>query len=74
MRKDGTIEATIDCLNSETDLNLIDRVLNLLAQLISAGIKFNQVEMEKLKTGFQKVEPLKDRLNEDDYLTVKYVL
>ncbi|CCD22935.1 Hsp70 nucleotide exchange factor FES1 NDAI_0A07810 [Naumovozyma dairenensis CBS 421] len=74
LRKDGILETTINCLNTEIDLNLIDRVLNLLAQLIAAGIKFNEDELENLRTGFEKIESLKDRLNEDDYLVVKYVL
>lgn len=74
LRKDRIIESTIDCLDNETDLNVIDSVLNFLSQLISASITFNEKEMEKLRTGFQHIEQFKDRLNEDDYLAVKYVL
>lgn len=74
LRKDGVIESVIDCLQHETDLNLLDRVLNFLSLLLTAGIKFNQNELDSLKNGFEKIQPLKDRLNEDDYLAVKYVL
>ncbi|CAI1916631.1 hypothetical protein SEUBUCD650_0D03110 [Saccharomyces eubayanus] len=74
LRKDGVVESTIDCLSSETDLNIIDRVLSFLSQLISSGIKFNEQEMRLLNEGYKHIEPLKERLNEDDYLAVKYVL
>ncbi|CAI4058765.1 hypothetical protein N7582_001190 [Saccharomyces uvarum] len=74
LRKDGVVESTIDCLSSETDLNIIDRVLSFLSQLISSGIKFNEQEMRLLNEGYKHIQPLKERLNEDDYLAVKYVL
>lgn len=74
LRKDGVIKSVIDCLQHETDLNLLDRILNFLSLLLTAGIKFNQDELDSLRSGFEKIQPLKDRLNEDDFLTVKYVL
>lgn len=74
LRQDGVVESVIDCLQHETDLNLLDRVLAFLSLLLSAGIKFNEKELTSLRQGFEKIQPLKDRLNEDDYLAVKYVL
>ncbi|CAI4055441.1 hypothetical protein SKDZ_02G2070 [Saccharomyces kudriavzevii ZP591] len=74
LRKDGVVESTIECLSEEANLNIIDRVLSFLSQLISSGIKFNEQELHKLNEGYEHIEPLKDRLNEDDYLAVKYVL
>ncbi|CAD6599239.1 BAH_G0002940.mRNA.1.CDS.1 [Saccharomyces cerevisiae] len=74
LRKDGVIESTIECLSDESNLNIIDRVLSFLSHLISSGIKFNEQELHKLNEGYKHIEPLKDRLNEDDYLAVKYVL
>lgn len=74
LRQDNVIESVIDCLQHETDLNLLDRVLSFLSLLLSSGIKFNETEIESLKTGFEKIQPLKDRLHEDDYQTVRYVL
>lgn len=74
LRKDGVIKSVIDCLQHETDLNLLDRILNFLSLLLTAGIKFTQDELDSLRSGFEKIQPLKDRLNEDDFLTVKYVL
>ncbi|KAK5782276.1 Hsp70 nucleotide exchange factor FES1 PWA37_005273 [Arxiozyma heterogenica] len=74
LRKDNIIESVIDCLQHETDLNLLDRVLSFLSLLLASGIKFSETELESLKIGFEKIQPLKDRLHEDDYQTVKYVL
>lgn len=73
LRKDGVIESVINALQVEDDINIIDRVLAFLAQLISNGIKFNETELKSLNIGFEKIQSLKDRLNEDDLLTVKYV-
>ncbi|CAL9736177.1 hsp70 nucleotide exchange factor Fes1p [Monosporozyma servazzii] len=70
LRKDGVIKSVIDCLQHETDLNLLDRILNFLSLLLTAGIKFTQDELDSLRSGFEKIQPLKDRLNEDDFLTV----
>ena len=38
--------------------------------ITSVGIKFNEQELHKLNEGYKHIEPLKDRLNEDDYLAV----
>ncbi|CCE65728.1 hypothetical protein TPHA_0M01530 [Tetrapisispora phaffii CBS 4417] len=74
LREENIIETTIICLKNETDLNLIDRILNFLSQLISAKITFSESELSKLNEGFTIITEYKDRLNEDDYLTVKHVL
>lgn len=73
LRSDNVLVQTIENLGSTDNINLIDKVLAVLAHLITAGIKFNSEEIEKLQQEFGKIESLKDRLNEDDYLTVKYV-
>lgn len=74
LRKDQVITSIISALQTENDINIIDRVLAFLAQLISNGVKFNENELKSLNEGFEKIKPIKDRLNEDDLLTVKYVL
>lgn len=74
LRKDGIIESTLDFLVPDGGLYVIDRVLNFLSQLISFGFKFNEQEMSKLRQGYENIENLKDRLNEDDYQTVRQVL
>lgn len=73
-RRDGIISSSISQLTKDNNINIIDRVLAFLAQLISAGIKFSPEELEKLNLGYAEFENVKDRLNEDDYQTVKYVL
>lgn len=74
LRKEGIIESTIECLNPNFDINIIDRALNMLAQLISAEVDLNEEEKRKLRTGIRSIEPEKDRLNEDDFLAVKGIL
>lgn len=74
LRKEGIVESTIDCLNISSDVYIADRVLNILAQLIIAKVQFTDGEKQKLQAGMQNIEPEKDRLNEDDFQTVKYVL
>ena len=73
LRKDNIIEITLDYLHPESNLYLIDRVLNFLSQLINVGFKFSSSEMEKLKIGVKRIEALEDQLNEDDYKIVQYV-
>lgn len=74
LRTESIIGSTIECLKTETDINIIDRVLNFLSQLISAHIKFSEAEVQGLKTGIQNIEQWKDRLNEEDFSVVKHVL
>lgn len=73
LRNDSVLVSTIENLGATDNVNLVDRVLAVLAHLITSGIKLNQAEVEQLQLEFGKIESLKDRLNEDDYLTVKYV-
>lgn len=74
LRKEGIMESTIDCLSMPFDVNIVDRVLNILAQIVTSKVKFTDGERQKLHAGMQSIEPEKDRLNEDDLQTVKYVL
>lgn len=74
LRSEHIVSSAIECLNFESDVNIVDRVLNFLSQLISANIKFSDEEKEKLKLGMQNIEQCKEKLNEEDYSTVKYVL
>lgn len=70
LRKEGIVESTIDCLNVSSDVYIADRVLNILAQMVTAKVQFTDSEKQKLQTGMQSIEPEKDRLNEDDLQTV----
>ncbi|SCU94302.1 LANO_0E06348g1_1 [Lachancea nothofagi CBS 11611] len=74
IRKTNIMESTLKFLNAKSNIYIIDRVLNFLTHLINAGEKFSDQEIAALKTGFQDIETVKDRLNEDDYETVKHVL
>lgn len=74
LRKDKVVRAAISSLKSETDISIVDRVLNFLSHLISAGVKFSEEELRELKLNMIHVESLKDRLNEEDFLTVKKAL
>lgn len=74
LRKDGVIDAAIVCLHSEADINILDRVLNFLSQLVSSNIKFNDQEIQKLELGIQDIEKLRSSLNEEDFLAVKCIL
>ena len=74
LRADGVAEAAICCLRSDSEVSIVDRVLNFLSQLITAGIKFTEEEVSELSLGMKNIEGLKEKLNEDDFSTVKYVL
>ncbi|AQZ10480.1 FES1 (YBR101C) [Zygosaccharomyces parabailii] len=74
LRKENVMESTLECLDSTFDVNVVDRVLNILSQLISAKVELTEEERQKLRAGMQKIEAEKDKLNEDDFLTVKSVL
>ncbi|CDO94697.1 unnamed protein product [Kluyveromyces dobzhanskii CBS 2104] len=73
LRADNIIESTLEFLDPECNLYLIDRVLNFFSQLINGGFEFSEAELEKLKTGVKNIEAVEAQLNEDDYKTVKYV-
>ena len=73
LRYDNIISSTLSFLQPESNLYLIDRVLNFLAQLIDIGFEFSASELEQLKAGVHNIKPVEDRLNEDDYKTVQYV-
>lgn len=73
LRDDNIISSTLSFLQPESNLSLIDRVLNFLAQLIDIGFEFSASELEQLKAGVHNIKPVEDRLNEDDYKTVQYV-
>lgn len=70
LRKDGIIESAIDNIAKDNDLNIIDRVLDFLSQMISARVTFTPEELGKLGNAYSDIESLKDRLNEDNYQTV----
>ncbi|CCK72333.1 Hsp70 nucleotide exchange factor FES1 KNAG_0J02540 [Huiozyma naganishii CBS 8797] len=74
LRKDGVIQAVAESFLDETNINIVDRVLAFFSRLIACGVKFTNSELVTLRKGFEQIQPLKDRLNEDDYLSVKYVL
>lgn len=73
LRMDNIIQCTLEFLNPKCNIYLIDRVLNFLSQLVEVGIQFLPEELEKLKVGVEQIAEVEDRLNEDDYKTVKYV-
>lgn len=74
LRNDGVIDAAIVCLHSESDVNILDRALNFLSQLVSANIKFNNQEIQKLKLGMKDIEAVRGRLSEEDFLAVNRIL
>lgn len=71
LRKDNIVSSAISSLKSEDDITIVDRVLNFLSHLISAGIKFTEQESAELKANIKHIETLKDKLNEEDYSAVK---
>ncbi|KAG0656783.1 hsp70 nucleotide exchange factor fes1 [Maudiozyma exigua] len=74
LRKDNIIQSAIGNLTKDTDMNIVDRVLAFLSQLITAKVELLPEELSSLSQAYNEIETLKDRLNEDDYQTVKYVL
>lgn len=74
LRKESVVKAAISCLRSSSEVSVVDRVLNFLSQLITAGIQFREEEINDLRFGMKDVENMKEKLNEEDYSTVKYVL
>lgn len=75
MRELGIVKASIISLSpEEKNIYVLDKVLNLLSHFITAGVKFTEEELSLLREHFESIKPLKERLNEDDYLTVKHVL
>ncbi|AET38967.1 Hsp70 nucleotide exchange factor FES1 Ecym_3484 [Eremothecium cymbalariae DBVPG len=74
LRKDKLIESSIDFLDPSVNIYLIDRALNFLAILSQSHVKFEKSEITKLQSSFKKLEALKNRLNEEDYETVRQIL
>ncbi|SCU84455.1 LADA_0D01772g1_1 [Lachancea dasiensis] len=61
-------------LNADSNIYVIDKVLNIFSHLINAGLRFNDSELAQLKSGLLEIESVGERLNEDDYEVVKSIL
>ncbi|QLQ78888.1 hypothetical protein HG537_0B02360 [Torulaspora globosa] len=71
LRKDNVLPSAISSLKLEDDIAILDRVLNFLSHLISAGVKFTEQETVELRNNIGRIKIFKDRLNEEDYSTVE---
>ncbi|CCH59092.1 hypothetical protein TBLA_0B02500 [Henningerozyma blattae CBS 6284] len=74
LRKDNIISTIIERLQEDTDLNLIDRILNFLSQLYASKIKLTDAEKATLEKGFNSIQHLQDSLNEEDFASTKSFL
>lgn len=74
LRTKEIVESTLKYLNAQSSVYVVDRVLNFLSHLISSGVAFTENELTALKAGIADIEQMRERLNEDDYQTVKHVL
>ncbi|CUS23869.1 LAQU0S12e01860g1_1 [Lachancea quebecensis] len=74
LRERRIIESALRFLNPESSVYIVDRVLNFLSQLITSGLRLNEVELSQLRSGLPAIKGLEERLNEDDYQKVKHVL
>ncbi|SCU92299.1 LAMI_0E09670g1_1 [Lachancea mirantina] len=74
LRQERIIHNVLALLRSDSYIYVVDRVLQFSAILIAAGAKFNEEELSILKRGLMAIEPLREQINEDDFLTVKHVL
>ncbi|SCU93388.1 LAFA_0F16138g1_1 [Lachancea sp. 'fantastica'] len=71
LRNERILQTSLKFLHSDSNIYIIDKVLNFLSHLINAGEKFDDSEVSTLKSGLQDISSVEDRLNEDDYKTVK---
>ncbi|QPG73115.1 hypothetical protein FOA43_000420 [Brettanomyces nanus] len=74
IQEDKVVDSMIKTLDSDGDINCNDRIIHLLAVLISHGYKFKGDEVSQISLKLKQLEPIKDRLNEDDLKTLKSVL
>ncbi|VEU21018.1 DEKNAAC101930 [Brettanomyces naardenensis] len=74
IHEDKIVNSMVKMLGKDADLNCIDKILNLLALLISHGYQFSDDEIKQISSKFKELKPIADRLNEDDYRTLKSVI
>lgn len=74
LRSNKILDIIINYLSTEADLNLLDRCLSVLAQLVDSSIKFSEPDLVSLKQGFDNITQYKDTLNQDDYAKVHGIL
>lgn len=68
------IERLTSILHEGSDISCIDKALFILMQMSSLDFQFNLEEVSSIAKGLEKIEPLKDRICMDDYVSVKYVV
>ncbi|SCU93299.1 LAME_0F03312g1_1 [Lachancea meyersii CBS 8951] len=74
LRKENIMQTVLKFLHCGSNIYIVDKVLNFLSQLINAAEKFSESEITELKSSLQDIESIKERLNEDDYQTVKLAI
>ncbi|CEP63849.1 Hsp70 nucleotide exchange factor FES1 LALA0_S09e03884g [Lachancea lanzarotensis] len=74
LRDESILQTSLKFLHSGSNIYIIDKVLNFLSQLINGGERFDESEVTVLKSGLQDIASLEERVNEDDYKTVKLAM
>jgi hypothetical protein len=70
----NVVDQILNSINSETNVNLVDRSLFLLVSLVNHGYQFNDQEVAKIHDVVSIIEShFKDVINVDDYQVLKQV-
>ncbi|ODV98560.1 hypothetical protein PACTADRAFT_1030 [Pachysolen tannophilus NRRL Y-2460] len=64
----------IELLTVDQSISILDKIIHILTELISGNYKLNDQECDSLTKNLKNLEPIKDRLNEDDFKVLKQVI
>ncbi|GME86648.1 hypothetical protein B5S31_g4469 [[Candida] boidinii] len=74
LQKDNVVNSMLSLLHSESHIGCVDKILNILNQLVSNKYKFNNGEIDLISKAVIDIEKIKDKLSEDDFQSIKSVV
>ncbi|GME91887.1 unnamed protein product [[Candida] boidinii] len=74
LQKDYVVKSMLTLLHSETHIGCVDKVLNILNQLVSNKYEFNKDEIDLISKAVIDIEKIKEKLSEDDFQSIKSVV
>ncbi|OBA19119.1 Fes1-domain-containing protein [Metschnikowia bicuspidata var. bicuspidata NRRL YB-4993] len=64
----------IEILSPEYQTSCIDKALNVISQLKQFNFAFTDAELENLKVHMSTIQPLEDKLSQDDFISVRGII
>ncbi|CDK25542.1 unnamed protein product [Kuraishia capsulata CBS 1993] len=73
IRDGDVVNGIVVLVRADGHIGCVDKALNLLAQLVAAGYKFSESEVNSIDDSVKNVSSIRDQLSEEDFQTIKQV-